>query len=448
LIKLFNIYAGHKRGTKERKAVQIVLLTISLTLTYAVITNIVLPLLTHSQKLISLGVLSSVIFALGLSLSITKYKFLDIRLIVARSVAYFFSIGLIIAAFASISSIISFSVNDTESQVVNGGILILAILIYPYVKNFFDKATNQIFYRDAYDPQRFLNELNNTVVENIELGILLRRTTKVIQSNIKSDFCYVKIEGTSATRERLIGSGEFNFSEKDSDILREELARISQQTIITDEISSDFGRLKDVLLNNRVGLLIRLLPGSDMSKETLYYLILSEKKSGNIYNKQDKRIMEIIADELLIAIQNSLRFEEIEQFNVTLQQKVNDATSKLQLTNKKLRELDETKDEFISMASHQLRTPLTSVKGYMSMVLEGDAGKITPQQRELLNQAFVSSQRMVYLIADLLNVSRLKTGKFIIDSTPTNLAGVIEGEIGQLMETAKAKKIEISYEKR
>ena len=89
---------------------------------------------------------------------------------------------------------------------------------------------------------------------------------------------------------------------------------------------------------------------------------------------------------------------------------MNDATAKLQKTNKKLRELDETKDEFISMASHQLRTPLTSVKGYMSMVLEGDAGKLTKQQQTLLDQAFVSSQRMVYLIADLLNVSRLKPG--------------------------------------
>jgi signal transduction histidine kinase len=179
----------------------------------------------------------------------------------------------------------------------------------------------------------------------------------------------------------------------------------------------------------------------------MYYLILGDKKSGNVYDRQDRRIIEIIADELLIAIQNSIRFEEIQQFNVTLQQRVSDATVKLQRTNKKLRDLDETKDEFISMASHQLRTPLTSVKGYMSMVIEGDAGKLTKQQEMLLNQAFVSSQRMVYLIADLLNVSRLKTGKFVIDAQPADLSEIVQGELDQLTETAKGKKIELKYDK-
>ncbi|MEB0161013.1 histidine kinase dimerization/phospho-acceptor domain-containing protein, partial [Pseudomonas sp. AH2 (2023)] len=85
-----------------------------------------------------------------------------------------------------------------------------------------------------------------------------------------------------------------------------------------------------------------------------------------------------------IATQNALRFEEIENFNVTLQEKVDDATKRLKRANDKLKQMDETKDEFISMASHQLRTPLTSVKGYLSMVLEGDAGPLNEMQTKLL----------------------------------------------------------------
>jgi signal transduction histidine kinase len=99
------------------------------------------------------------------------------------------------------------------------------------------------------------------------------------------------------------------------------------------------------------------------------------------------------------------------------------------------------------MASHQLRTPLTSVKGYVSMVLEGDAGKIEPKQRELLESAFTSSQRMVYLIADLLNVSRLKTGKFVIESKEVDLPEIVAGEVDQLKETAKNRKLKLVYER-
>jgi signal transduction histidine kinase len=130
-----------------------------------------------------------------------------------------------------------------------------------------------------------------------------------------------------------------------------------------------------------------------------------------------------------------------------LQQKIDDATRKLRHSNEKLRLMDQTKDDFISMASHQLRTPLTSVKGYVSMVLDGDAGKITPLQRKLLNQSFISSQRMVYLISDLLNVSRLRTGKFVIEPIPCNLSKVIRDEIDQLQETAKGRNLELAFNK-
>jgi signal transduction histidine kinase len=150
---------------------------------------------------------------------------------------------------------------------------------------------------------------------------------------------------------------------------------------------------------------------------------------------------------MVIAIQNALHFEEIQKFNITLQEKVNEATYQLRRTNAKLKALDETKDDFISMASHQLRTPLTSVKGYISMVLEGDAGKLNSMQRKMLDQAFVSSQRMVFLIADLLNVSRLKTGKFVIEPSPVNLAKTIADEVDQLKETAKNRSLELIYDR-
>jgi signal transduction histidine kinase len=79
------------------------------------------------------------------------------------------------------------------------------------------------------------------------------------------------------------------------------------------------------------------------------------------------------------------------------------------------------------------------------MIIDGDAGKVTPTQDKMLHQAFISAQRMVFLITDLLNVSRLKTGKFIIDAQPTNLKQLIHEEVEQLTETAAAKRIKLSF---
>jgi signal transduction histidine kinase len=140
-------------------------------------------------------------------------------------------------------------------------------------------------------------------------------------------------------------------------------------------------------------------------------------------NESDTRLLDHLSESIGVALDNKLLFDE--------NQKV---LKQIKESNTKLLALDEAKDDFISMASHQLRTPLTSVKGYISMILEGDAGNITPQQQKLLSQAFISSQRMVYIIADLLNVSRLRTGKFTMEFAPVNLADIIEQEITQLPE--------------
>jgi signal transduction histidine kinase len=79
------------------------------------------------------------------------------------------------------------------------------------------------------------------------------------------------------------------------------------------------------------------------------------------------------------------------------------------------------------------------------MIQEGDAGHITEDQETMLNQAFASCQRMVYIISDLLNVSRIRTGKFNIDRTSVDLDYVVKDEIDQLKEIAKSLSVEIAY---
>jgi signal transduction histidine kinase len=150
----------------------------------------------------------------------------------------------------------------------------------------------------------------------------------------------------------------------------------------------------------------------------------------------DTKLLDRLSESIGVALDNKLLFEENQY-----------VLRQLKVSNAKLRALDEAKDDFISMASHQLRTPLTSIKGYTSMVLEGDAGDITPLQKKLLTQSFFSAQRMVYLIADLLNVSRLRTGKFVIESSAVNLAEVVEEELAQLQETAAARSVKLTYDK-
>ena len=174
------------------------------------------------------------------------------------------------------------------------------------------------------------------------------------------------------------------------------------------------------------------------------YLILTEKQSGSTYNSQDIKTIKIISNELSVALENAKAFMEIQNFNETLQDRINKATKSLQKANAQLKELDEAKDEFISMASHQLRTPLTTVKGYVSMLDEGDFGKLTNEQKQSVDLALDGSNRMARLIDDLLNVSRMEAGKFYIEPTKVDLIKLVQEEINLLQTMAKSKKVSLS----
>jgi signal transduction histidine kinase len=180
-------------------------------------------------------------------------------------------------------------------------------------------------------------------------------------------------------------------------------------------------------------------------EEFVGFLFLGDKLSGDIYSDQDLKLLEILASELAVAITNAKAYEEIEQFNITLQDRVNKATARLRVANRNLKELDKAKDEFISMASHQLRTPLTTIKGYISMMLEGDSGKVSREQKEFLDYAFEGAERMVALISDLLNVSRLSAGRFVIEKVPSDIVAVVSDEVRQLQSHAEAKQLTLKF---
>lgn len=415
-----------------------------------VLFNYILPALGNYQ-LIWVGPLATMFYLFATAYGIIKHRLFDVQIVAARAVGYVLSILALaslygVLAFGVISLALSGQVDSTGERMVSAALAVLLAITFRPIRRFFDRMTNRLFYRDAYDTQGYMDRLNHVLVSSVGVDNLLANAAQVIESTLKTERCSFIIR--EKMRRPLVVSGNHReIDRKLFNALQETMAKATAKVAVTDFLdpkdkTTRHFQAKGVALIGVIG-----TERANNESGLLGYLVLGPKKSGYPYSKQDRRTMELTVNELTIAVQNALRFQEIANFNATLQQKVDEATRKLRRTNDKLRALDETKDDFISMASHQLRTPLTSVKGYVSMVLDGDAGKITPLQRRLLNQSFISSQRMVYLISDLLNVSRLRTGKFVIEPLPCNLAAIIKEEVDQLVETAKGRNLTLVYQK-
>ena len=99
---------------------------------------------------------------------------------------------------------------------------------------------------------------------------------------------------------------------------------------------------------------------------------------------------------------------------------------KLAMANEELKKLDNAKTEFLSIASHQLRTPLTAIKGFISLILEGAYGKVEPEMRGALNKIAISSERLIQLVEDLLNVSRIESGRMQYRFESASLSPLLE----------------------
>lgn len=109
-------------------------------------------------------------------------------------------------------------------------------------------------------------------------------------------------------------------------------------------------------------------------------------------------------------------------------------------------ELDHAKDEFISLVSHELRTPPTAVKGLVSMALNGDYGEIPERLRQPLTNVYVSAERQVHVINDLLNISRLQTGRIKYTLLNFSLEKLTQEVVRSLEVLARQKRISLVIE--
>lgn len=111
-----------------------------------------------------------------------------------------------------------------------------------------------------------------------------------------------------------------------------------------------------------------------------------------------------------------------------------------------LMEINRSKDEFIALASHQLRTPATAVKQYIGMILEGYAGDVTPEQERFLKSAYDSNERQIQVVNDILRVAKLDLKKIVLKKQETNIVKLVESIIRDLMSHFEGRNQQVNFE--
>jgi signal transduction histidine kinase len=111
--------------------------------------------------------------------------------------------------------------------------------------------------------------------------------------------------------------------------------------------------------------------------------------------------------------------------------------------NERLHDLDRLKGEFVASVSHELRTPLTSIRGYLELVLEGEAGELTDEQREFLGIVDRNSGRLLQLVGDLLDVAHADSG-LVLEQGRTDLAEIVRDSVERARPAADSRDVTLT----
>lgn len=133
--------------------------------------------------------------------------------------------------------------------------------------------------------------------------------------------------------------------------------------------------------------------------------------------------------------------------DVEQQEKLSALNITLNEANRKLQNLDLARSEFVAMASHQLRTPPSTIKWYLETILAGDYGEVNPEVRDALKKSEITNNSLIALSDELLNVSRIERGTMEFFFEDTSLAELIQSSIDQLLPLANLKKLSLKFVK-
>jgi signal transduction histidine kinase len=177
--------------------------------------------------------------------------------------------------------------------------------------------------------------------------------------------------------------------------------------------------------------------------ELLGWVVLGQKKSGNAFSAQELAFCQITAPQIALGLHHASSYGRTRAFNRRLKKEVQHATQDLIEANLQLSQLDQLKDEFVSIASHELRTPMTAIRSYLWLCLQHGTHTLPENVARHLHIAYDATDRLLALVKELLTVSQLEAGKLSLSLERVRIFSLVRSVIDVLSVSAAEKHVGI-----
>jgi signal transduction histidine kinase len=403
------------------------------------------------------GQVASITFIGFIAYAMVRYRLMDIRVVLGKTAVYFFaSITTLSFSYLTIYLVRIFSING-YSDLTYSVITLLSVLIFFLFVKVFKIFMSRYFYYTFYSYQTVLSDLGKKISQILDMEELSEVLVGTVMDTMKLDKAVILqrlnngkfsiIENRGFKEDNGISMVKDNFltnhlEKTESPLVYQELFLIEKDSKTKAE-KSKVVRLRKNMKKIEAELCLPLLKNDKING----LIVLGGKISGEPYTKEDLRLLETLSSQISISFQNAKLYEQIEDFSETLQDKVNEQTKELREAYEELKRIDNSKTEFISMASHQLRTPLTAIKGYLSLLVEKEYGDLNKKEEEILINIFNSNERLIKMVNEMLSISRIDLGKIGLEQKKVQITDMLKSIHREMAIKAKDRGLKFSFVK-
>jgi len=393
-----------------------------------IIVTIFVPVFIFSNaSFVPLAPLYTLTFLVTTAYAIIKYRLLEIRPLLARAVGFIFLFGFIAIFYTAIiifgfQKLFGFTIEPALSRSL---FLLMVVFLFAFdrVRAIVQNFTNKFFFRGEYSSDKLISVLTRVLAETIDLDEMTERITR----KLTNEMALLRAAFLIVENNKIVAVKGVGYNDRDPQIF--ELERLFHESLQTNPVwlyeDLTESHLKDLFRALDIALVIPMR----VESTEVALLVLGPKLSGETFYQRDIELIQIIAPETGIAIQNAKSYSEIKKFSKELEARVVERTHELEVSQKlalaKAGEIAQLKDEFVFLAVHELRTPVTAIRGFLE--LTGPAEKSFPKDvQHYLSAIAQASEHMNQLINDLLQVARSESGALDMTVLPHDFQPILD----------------------
>lgn len=384
--------------------------------------------------------------------AIGRYRLIDIRLFLNYTLTYTLSALVLVAGGLTLFLVLNnyflhLHLNDAGVVTV---IVIFAICLAVFnpILTIIQNFLNQYLFRTMYSHQSALRKLSRDMTTIINLDELINVITHTVMDSIGLNKAAIVLLDTKLSK-RLQPISTVGFTNTIANTFMRDNALVNWctehsrplafediehrlQKQPSDHERANLQRIQQLMFDYKVGACLPLF-----YQNSLYgIIILGRKLNGDIYTSDDLTLLETVANQTTVAIEHARMYRDIQHI-------VDSQTAEIKAKNADLEELLKIKSDFLTIASHQLRTPMTAIRGFLSFLVEEDLP--AEEKIHFAKQAFASANRMETVINDILTATELEGHEIHVKPEVTNLATLIEEAIAQCKPLLTDKELQIEF---